>query len=360
MIALAVATVFLGSTSAQATHLLAPGAAVPPHHRRSGGADGGFGRDDRRGEARGGLHAQFRQEADELRRHHRAEGREDGRGQLYTTNLTAAYGLTKYLELGLDVPFNYAANSLHVPTDRYINNFNIGDIRVNAKYRLIDAPKYGLALVAFANLPTGNDEFLLTEKKVGLGARAVGHYDVSKAATLYANLGAEQVGDISAARTDPNYYTPWYQYGVGGVYRLPGNRKDQLVAEINGETPMAYPYGRTVTSPVEVLGAYRREISPGLSLTAGGGGGLNKGMGAPQWRAFLGISGVFDMAKAPPPASTAQTGGRSSSASAAPAAPAAAAGTQAGTGRDTAAASAAGTQAGGQAGQGGHPPSGAV
>jgi OOP family OmpA-OmpF porin len=301
LISLVVAAVFLAATSAQATHLLAP-KAQRFHPTTDGLGALTVDSDETIGEGKLAVGAMlnFVKKPMNYGDIRELKVQQLAVDELYTANLTVAYGLAKYLELGLDLPYNYAARSLNIVTNEYTSDSNIGDIRANAKIRLIDAPKYGFALVPFANFPTGNDDFLLSEKKFGFGVRAVGHYDVSKAATLYANLGAEHVGDIATTRTNPNYYTPWYQYGVGGAYRLPGTRKDQLVAEINGETPMAYPYGRTVTSPFEVLGAYRREISPGLTLTAGGGGGLNKGMGAPQWRAFLGIAGLFDLAKAPP------------------------------------------------------------
>ena len=302
LIALLVAAIFLAATSAQATHLLAP-KAQRFHPTTDGLGALTVDSDETIGEGKLAVGAtlNFVKKPLNFGDIEALKVQKVAVDELYTANLTAAYGLTKYLELGLDVPYNYASRSLNVLTDEYTSDSNIGDIRVNAKFRLIDAPKYGVALVPFVNFATGNNDFLLSEKKFGFGARLAGHFDVMKAATLYANLGAEHVGDVAATRTSPSYYTPWYQYGVGGAYRLPGARKDKVLVEINGETPMAYPYGRTVTSPFEVLGAYRREVKPGLSLTAGAGAGLNHGMGAPQYRLFLGIAGVFDLAKAPPP-----------------------------------------------------------
>ncbi len=297
-----VAAVFLAGTSAHATHLLAPKAQrFHPTFDGLGAltvdSDETIGQD----KLAVGATVNFVKKPMNFGDIQALKVEKTAVDELYTADLTAAYGLTQYLELGVDIPYNYASRSLNVITDRYTSDSDIGDIRAYAKLRLLGKAGYGLAVVPFANFPTGNDDFLLSEKKFGIGARMVGHYDVTKAATLYANLGAEHVGNPGYARTNDKYYTPWWQYGVGGAYRLPGNRKDQLVAEINGETPMAYPYGRTVTSPFEVLGAYRRELKPGLALTAGAGAGLNKGMGAPQWRAFLGIAGLFDLAKAPPP-----------------------------------------------------------
>jgi hypothetical protein len=216
--------------------------------------------------------------------------------ELYTADLTAAYGLTPDITLGLDIPYDFSRDNLNYAD--YLRNgapgvrddvFHLGDIRLNAKFRLIDGGRYGLALIPFANFATGDRDYLLSEGKFGFGMKVAGHYDVTKPLTLYANLGAEHIGNIATPSSAPGYYAPWIQYGVGAKYLLPW-RKDSIVAEVNGETSMATPYAHSTLSPLEILAAYRTEVAPGWTLQAGGGGGLNKGMGAPQWRAILGIA----------------------------------------------------------------------
>jgi hypothetical protein len=213
-----VAAIFLAATSAQATYLLAP-KAQRFHPTTDGLGALTVDSDETIGEGKlaVGMMLNFAKKPMNFGDIQALRVERTAVDELYTANLTAAYGLTKYIELGLDLPYNYASRSLNIVTNEYTSDSNIGDIRANAKIRLIDAPRYGLALVPFVNFPTGNDDFLLSEKKFGFGARAAGHYDVSKAATLYANLGAEHVGNVAATRTSPDYYTPWIQYGVGGV-----------------------------------------------------------------------------------------------------------------------------------------------
>jgi len=217
-------------------------------------------------------------------------------GQLYTADLTAAYGITPDITLGVDIPVEFSRDNLNY--DGYIRNgdpgvredvFHLGDIRMNAKFRVIEGGRYGLALIPFVNFATGYKVYLLSEGKFGFGMKLAGHFDVAKPLTLYANLGAEHIGDIAAGPRSERYYTPWIQYGVGAKYLLPW-RKDSIVAEVNGETSWATPFAHSTLSPLEVLAAYRTEVAPGWTLQAGGGGGLNKGMGAPQWRAILGIA----------------------------------------------------------------------
>ena len=197
LIALLVAAIFLAATSAQATHLLAP-KAQRFHPTTDGLGALTVDSDETIGEGKlaVGFMLNFAKKPMNFGDIIELRVEQTAVDKLYTANLTAAYGLTKYLELGIDVPYNIATDSLHVPSGRYTRDSNIGDIRANAKYRLIEAQKYGVALIPFVNFPTGNDEFLLSEKKLGVGVKVAGHYDVSKAATLYANLGAEHVGDI--------------------------------------------------------------------------------------------------------------------------------------------------------------------
>jgi hypothetical protein len=214
--------------------------------------------------------------------------------ELYTADLTLAYGITPDITLGLDVPVDFSRDNLNY-TD-YLQNgapgvrddvFHLGDIRMNAKFRVIDGGTYGLAIIPFVNFDTGDKDYLLSEGKFGFGIKLAGHIDVARPLTLYANLGAEQIGKFVSADS-PDYYTPWIQYGVGAKYLLPW-RKDSIVAEVNGETVWATPFRHSTLSPLEVLAAYRTEVARGLTLLAGGGGGLNKGMGAPQWRAIIGL-----------------------------------------------------------------------
>jgi len=215
--------------------------------------------------------------------------------ELYTADLTVAYGFTSDITLGLDVPYDFSRDNLDYAQYKSGNTgvrddvFHLGDIRLNAKFRVIDGDRYGLALVPFANFATGDRDFLLSEGKFGFGMKAAGHLDVSRPLTLYANLGAEHIGPLGVGAKNERYYSPWIQYGVGARYLLPW-RKDSVVAEVNGETAWATPYAHSTLSPLEFLAAYRTEVAPGWTLQAGGGGGLNKGMGAPQWRAILGIA----------------------------------------------------------------------
>jgi hypothetical protein len=146
--------------------------------------------------------------------------------ELYTADLTLAYGITPDITLGLDVPIDFSRSNLDYA--RYISGgtevrddvFHVGDIRMNAKFRVIDGGAYGLAIIPFVNFDTGDKDYLLSEGKFGFGIKLAGHIDVAGPLTLYANLGAEQIGKFVSPRS-PEYYTPWIQYGVGAKFLLP-------------------------------------------------------------------------------------------------------------------------------------------
>lgn len=211
---------------------------------------------------------------------------------LATLDFAAAYGFCNDLQIGIDVPFNMLLSGRNARGDEGSNN-NIGDVRVNGKWRFLSRPTYGLAFVPYVIFPSGNDEFLLSEGKFSVGGKLAGHLTYSPKLTLLANLGVQQVGNPATQN-----YSTWIQYGVGADYKL--SKKESLVAEINGETIGEKPYDHTVVSPFEFLAAYRKEWTPGWTYQVGGGAGLSKGMGAPQWRAIVGVAYLFNAPKAAP------------------------------------------------------------
>ncbi|MCL5966568.1 MAG: hypothetical protein M1550_05100 [Deltaproteobacteria bacterium] len=214
---------------------------------------------------------------------------EDRVHNLLTFDLEGAYGLTPDLELGFDIPYNLVQSGKDANgTD--ITDHNLGDIRVNGKWRFFTKPGAGLALVPFAVFPTGEDEVFLTQKKFSYGAKLAGHYAATGKLTLLANAGVELVTGWTRDGKSPDHYSAWIPFGVGATYALPGPRKQALVGEVNGETIMDKPFSNQIVTPIEWLLGYRAEVKPGWTMQLGGGRGFNKGIGAPQWRGFLGVA----------------------------------------------------------------------
>jgi len=208
--------------------------------------------------------------------------------RLNTANLTAAYGITQNIQVGIDLPFNYAVNSINQTNGKRENDFSIGDIRLNAKFNILSRDTYGLALIPFITFPSGNEDFFLSQRKAGYGMKAASHLDITKDLTLYGNFGLELLGNYTN-RESPKYHEPWIKYAFGVSYRLMegGHR---IIAELNGETILSKPFNHERVSPVELLAAWRNsEILPGYTLQLGAGTGLNDGAGSPQWRLIAGL-----------------------------------------------------------------------
>ena len=201
--------------------------------------------------------------------------------ELYTADLTLAYGITPDITLGLDVPIDYSRNNLDYAQYKLGNTevrddvFHVGDIRMNAKFRVIDGGTYGLALIPFVNFDTGDRDYLLSEGKFGFGMKLAGHLDVAKPLTLYANLGAEQIGEFVSPR-NPNYYTPVDPVRRGGEvppavgqgqHRRRGERRDELGhavrsdQHLSGRSPDRVP--DRDRARVDTAGGRRRRLEQG-------------------------------------------------------------------------------------------------
>jgi len=220
---------------------------------------------------------------------------------LVTLDFAGAYGFGRNLSFGIDVPINMlleGRNSVGANGTSY----GIGDVRLNGKWQFLSRPDYGLAFVPFFNIPMGNKEFLLTEDRYGWGGKLAGHWAQSERLTLLANLGVELISSPFKSRI----FSSWLQYGIGMDYKL-ATKGASIVAEINGETTLDKVWDHTVVSPFELLAAYRKNWTPGWTYEVGAGLGLNKGMGAPAYRALVGVSYLFGAPKTapastPPPA----------------------------------------------------------
>jgi hypothetical protein len=214
---------------------------------------------------------------------------EDRVHNLLTLEAAGAYGITPDLEIGIDIPYNLVQSGKDAG-GADITSHNIGDVRANAKWRFFSKPGMGLALVPFIVLPTGDEDVFLSQKKFSYGARLAGRYAANDRLTLLANAGLELVNGFTKDGDSPDHYSAWVQFGAGATYNLPGPARHSLVGEINGETILDAPFHNQIVTPIEWLIGYKRLIGQGVTLEVGGGRGFNKGVGAPQWRAYVGVA----------------------------------------------------------------------
>ncbi len=216
---------------------------------------------------------------------------------LFTANLLASLTPVPRLQIGLRLPVAYASGQ-GVDTDPTtagygdavpggISGFAIGDPALELKVRVIGQPNSPVTagLSASVSAPVGHAMsptlYIGDASPVGV-LRAIVDAELGRF-SLAANVGA-------ALRSETELGTlhlgPEFRAGVGAGVRI----VDQLrvIAEGTGSTNFTTAAG---TNGVEVDAAvqYSPSKTP-VTLTLGGGAGLNDGLGVPLFRVFAGVA----------------------------------------------------------------------
>jgi hypothetical protein len=215
--------------------------------------------------------------------------------------LGAALGLLDWLNVGVTasgVPyqqFNTATGS--------DNGARMGDVVVNLKGRLLNNEKYpvGLALVPFVTLPTGNESHFVGNGKVtGGGVLVLDTKRIAERVSFSVNAGGQMRENV--ALSSGTAVKDQFLYGAG--MNIAVAEPVQLIAEADGWTNFS-DFFEDGSRNLEADGAVR--FFPGakrkIFVTAGGGAGILKGPGAPDWRAFatVGYRNEKKEEPAPPP-----------------------------------------------------------
>jgi len=208
---------------------------------------------------------------------------------LATAELVAAMGLFDRFEVGLALPFTY-----YLEGDTYDNYARasggakaikgLGDLRVEGKSYLTSFGKdrsFVLGASLGMTLPTGDDANFLGEKTVAGRGRLLLEFLPSDSFRAVA-----MVGGLARGRSEflgiPQSHA--LLYGAAAEYRV--NEGIAVVGEGVGRFATTY-YD---TNPAELNVAMRFSVRSMVSLLMGAGAGLNRGLGAPTARAFLGLS----------------------------------------------------------------------
>ena len=214
-----------------------------------------------------------------------------------TAELTGAVGLFDKLQLGFALPMTLMLDGngftdKGVPSGMKLTGGGIGDLRVEAK-GLLSHTTFGgdeegggdsefyVSAAGGLTLPTGDDSKFLGDKNVTGRMRVIAEYrkgDIR--AGGFAGALFREKSQVFKAET-----SHMVMYGVATEYSL--HRQVSLIAEVFGRNG----FNRYVDSnPMELDVAMRVNITSMLSLTAGGGAGLIKGIGSPKARGFLGLA----------------------------------------------------------------------
>jgi outer membrane protein OmpA-like peptidoglycan-associated protein len=204
-------------------------------------------------------------------------------------NLTLSLGLADWAEVSAAIP---AVVSQSREQDRFlppelrgsVASSGLGDVRIVPKVRLVEWRKVRLGVAAPFSLPTGNKKAFLGQGAFTGGPEALVEVDGIGPARLLLNAGAvfrpeRKLVDLTVGNA--------LTYGAG--LELPfllGGEKLAAQATLDGEHGMN---GGKSTSPLEALAALRWLARNGFEVTVGGGPGIGKGYGTPQYRVFAGI-----------------------------------------------------------------------
>ena len=208
----------------------------------------------------------------------------------FTVHLMGGIGLTRWLSIGVDLPivawqgFNRQGTPLSdVPTEP--SSAGIGDLRLIAKFRIIDNTDggFGLAFVPQITFPTGDgtqfrgDDAFGFEPRLALDYRTKGGFIVALNASVLLRTSDQSARNVLVSHQ--------VRYGLGAFLPLPKNFG--LAAEIIGAT--SFFNAENIYTPLELYAGGRWIHHSGINVNLGAGPGLTPVAGSPQFRVFASV-----------------------------------------------------------------------
>ncbi|MBI2345962.1 MAG: OmpA family protein [Deltaproteobacteria bacterium] len=221
-------------------------------------------------------------------------------------HLVGAVGFTDWVQGGLAVPvtvyesfFNpdVQANAVTFGTAQQQNRAGIGDIRAEAKFRLIDIDRYkfGVAVLPYMLFPSGKKSSFISNAAFSPGVKAVLEGNIRDRVWVGLNLGYQYVrrSDQFFADDANAIFDDRLTFGLGSRLRLTDDWS--LVGEALAETNAKTPFRAEIQTPVELMAGaqwtpQRWSTWRGLNITLMGGSGITRGVGSPEAHVLLGIN----------------------------------------------------------------------
>ncbi|HKX12441.1 MAG TPA: OmpA family protein [bacterium] len=231
---------------------------------------------------------------------------------LLTGNIVGSVGVLDWMTVGLQIPI-YFWEGLRAPVilggDE--NNFDIGDIQLVLKFRLLDreTKHVGIAIVPFIYFPTssGAGDFLGNGSFAG-GAKVVIDGKIKDRVSLALNVGylaRDRVFDVGGNELNDQFLAG---FGIG-IDILKERLK--FIGEVDMATVTSDFFTRR-TTPAEARAGFRYTWAHNHDINAGAGFGISNGIGSPDYRLFVGYTytkrPVADVTAPPPPISEVQVG----------------------------------------------------
>lgn len=218
----------------------------------------------------------------------------------FDATIFGSVGLTNWFTIGAAVPIigwnDYLGlNTGNPSSPARLNSgdiFSIGDVRLDLKFRLLRSKYVGMALVPYINFPTGKSTVFAGEGDFTGGGRFVLDFDPHERVKIGFNAGYQYKPSndpgrkgitIRGTRIDD-------EISFGAGLNIRAHERLDIIAEGVVSTIARDFFKHRTSTPAEANGAFRVHATKGLDVTLGGGAGLTPGVGAPDFRAFLGLN----------------------------------------------------------------------
>jgi len=209
---------------------------------------------------------------------------------LLYNDLTAGFGLTPSLDVGLSVPYGIVYDYLETGSESRKTGTGLGDIRFGFRDTLFnkkDVP-IRLALAASANFPAGYKNDYLGNGGFEGDFRAVSEAKVGDY-RLIVNLGYLVRGANRSVNLKLDDQITW---GIGSRSSYYDGRMG-VEAEVFGSTGAAQPFREQVLNPIEGDIGIRFAFARGWSAKVSGAGGFTHGVGSPLFRVMAGVQYAY-------------------------------------------------------------------
>ena len=221
---------------------------------------------------------------------------------IHQLDIVGSYSVLDELEVGIDLPLSLTESDFPGVDD----GFGIDDMRLFGKWAAIDngADAFGLALMPFVELPTGDEDRLTSNGDFDFGILGAVDKTWDRFRASF-NTGL-RINDEPFDDDDESDEVP---FGLGLGYLLRGtpgvfasDRRIELIGEIFGSTEVEHFFDGELSTPLEFLVGARTWCEQGFLGALGVGTGITDSANSPDFRIVASFGYAWQPEGAVPPA----------------------------------------------------------
>lgn len=212
--------------------------------------------------------------------------------QLGTIQAIGAIGVLDRFSLGVRVPGYILQTEDSILGSDGGTEAEFGDVSLNGTITLLSRQQtggVGLAIVPEVTFPTGNRRAFAGTGKFGYGGFLVLDGAPTDDLRFGLNLGGFVRDEFGGGPLEDEGDAFNDQFRAGGAVAFDMGDTATAIVEAVAAADTNSPFDQDFKTPVDVLGALRFHLGP-IDLTVGGGAGVTRGQGSPDFRVFLGVT----------------------------------------------------------------------